>query len=425
LDRKIVLPYGKNRFEVSIPLDIPIDIILPRRIKKEDLIAEDTIYSKINKSQLTDQIRNYQQRKPKIGIVVNDKTRPVPNNILLPPLLKVFNDAGIENQDIKIFIASGTHSPMRKDEYIKIIPQNIINSYEIFVHDCDDFDNLTEKQSTTRGTPVYINRIFDAMDLKIVVGDIEPHHFAGFSGGVKSAAIGLTGRKTINTNHKLLLDDHSIVGIYDENPLRQDIEEIGQIIGVDYALNAILDESKEILQVFFGPPLQVMADGIEFSKKISVIPITTRYDFVIASAGGYPKDINFYQSQKALTHASLFCKDSGMVFLCAECSEGVGSDKYLQFVKGLKSQEDVIEKFRSNSFEVGPHKAFQVAKIAKRIRFKLFSSIGDETLGSLLINPILSIEKEISDYVMNLEKGSKIAVLPYATATIPTFMEGK
>lgn len=425
MDRKIEIPYGKTNLTVSIPTDISVDIFLPRKTNKELLITEEIIYDKIRKSRLIDQIQKYFQRNLKIGIVVNDKTRPVPNNILLPPLLRLLIEMGITNQEIKFFIASGTHTPMRKDELIKIIPQNVIDSYEVIIHNCDDFLNLTEKQTTTRGTPVFINRIFDTMDLKIVVGDIEPHHFAGFSGGVKSAAIGLTGRQTINSNHKLLLDDHSFVGVYDENPLRQDIEEIGRIVGVDYALNAILDERKEILQVFFGPPLQVMADGIEFSKKISLIPINNYYDLVIASAGGYPKDINFYQSQKALTHASLFCKDSGMVFLCAECSEGVGSDKYLEYVKSLKSHEEVIEKFRSNSFEVGPHKAFQVAKIANRIRFKLFSSISDETLGSLLVNPIHSLEKEISEFVNCFGKGSKIAILPYATATIPTYAEGK
>lgn len=425
MDRKIVLPYGKQSIEIVIPPYVNVDLVLPKKIELRNLINEEIIYKKIIQSKLHEHIISVSKIKPRIGIVVNDKTRPVPNNILLPPLLRVLTERGIEKSDIKILIASGTHSPMRKDEYIKILPQKIIEAYEIIVHNCDDTNNLTKKQSTSRGTPVYVNRIFDETDIKIVVGDIEPHHFAGFSGGVKGAAIGLTGRQTINTNHKLLLNDHSSVGIYDENPLRQDIEEIGRIIGVDYALNAILDENKDIIRVFFGPPLQVMADGIEFSKRISLIPINSRYDFVIASAGGYPKDINFYQSQKALTHASLFCKDSGMVFLCAECSEGVGSDKYLQFVKGLRSHESVIEKFRSSSFEVGPHKAFQVAKIAQRICFKMLSSINDEILDSLMINPIHSLENEIVDYINQIGTKTRIAVLPYATATIPTIKEGK
>lgn len=185
-----------------------------------------------------------------------------------------------------------------------------------------------------------------------------------------------------------------------------------------------MDEKKKLVKVFFGTPLMVMRDGIEFSKKMSLTPILKQYDFVIASAGGYPKDINFYQSQKALTHASLFCKDSGMVFLLAECSEGVGSEKYIQFVKNLPSQRSVIDKFRNAEFEVGPHKAFQVAKIAERIRFKLFSEIHREILKGLLIDPINSLENEINDYIKQLPVNASIAFLPYATATIPILTEG-
>jgi len=142
-----------------------------------------------------------------------------------------------------------------------------------------------------------------------VVGDIELHHFAGFSGGVKSAAIGLCGRQTINANHHLLLDQYSTIGEYDNNPLRQDIEEIGEMIGVNYALNAVLTENKEIIEVFFGDPIAVMRAGIELVKELTLVPVDDLYDLVIASAGGFPKDINLYQSQKAMTHAARFYRE--------------------------------------------------------------------------------------------------------------------
>jgi len=417
------MPYGNRKIEITLPANQKVDIFYPKH-PSTLIIDEESIYSIVSKG-LSDSrtIKNW-NKKTKVVVVINDKTRPVPNNKLLPPLLHYLTENGIEKSNINILIASGTHTPMRNDEFKIILSQSIIEDYSILVHNCDDENQLAYKGLTSRGTPIYINKVFDNADLRIVVGDIEPHHFAGYSGGVKSAAIGLTGRKTININHKLLLDKNSFIGIYEENPLRQDIEEIGKIIGVDFALNAILDEQKKLVKVFFGTPLMVMRDGIEFSKKMSLTPILKQYDFVIASAGGYPKDINFYQSQKALTHASLFCKDSGMVFLLAECSEGVGSEKYIQFVKNLPSQRSVIDKFRNAEFEVGPHKAFQVAKIAERIRFKLFSEIHREILKGLLIDPINSLENEINDYIKHLPVNASIAVLPYATATIPILTEG-
>ncbi len=359
------------------------------------------------------------QKVEKVAIVVNDKTRPVPNHLLLPPLLTALSERGVTEKQIIFLIASGTHTPMRKDEYFLILPEEIINSYEILPHDCDDLGNLVDKGETSRGTPVLVNALFDGATLKIVVGDIEPHHFAGFSGGAKSASIGLCSRQTITKNHTLLLDERSCVGNYANNPLRQDIEEIGKMIGVDLALNAVIDEAKQIQKVFCGPPLEVMEKGIAFLRKMVMTPISHKYDLVIASAGGYPKDINFYQAQKALTHASMFCKDGGTVLLVAECIEGVGSEKYSQFMKGVQSHSEAIQKFARTGFAVGPHKAYQVAKIASRVHFKLLSSIPPHELRDLLIEPILDLNVEINNILHSRAPEATVAILPYATVTIP------
>jgi lactate racemase len=424
MDSTISMPYGRKEIKIVIPNSCIVDTFYsPKSIAKR--ITDEQIHSLIKQS-ISDSPGSLNWNKnTKVVIAINDKTRPVPNSVLLPPLLSCLKERGITNNNINFIISSGTHTPMRNSEFLLILPQNIVENFRIIAHNCDNENDLTYKGVTSRGTPVYINKVFEDSDLRIVVGDIEPHHFAGFSGGVKSAAIGLTGRKTINANHSLLIDKNSFIGIYENNPLRQDIEEIGRIIRVDYALNAVLDEQKNILKAFFGSPQQVMVEGVEFSRSISLTTISKQYDFVIASAGGYPKDINFYQSQKALTHASLFCKDEGMVFLLAECIEGVGSDKYFQFVKGMLSHESVMEKFRNSEFEVGPHKAFQVAKIASRIHFKLFTEIDLRILKDLLIEPIHSLDREIFELIHRLPKKACVAVLPYATSTIPRIMEDK
>jgi lactate racemase len=424
MDSTISMPFGKKYVEIAIPNGRIVDTFYPKKYSNKS-ITEEQILREIKQSIINSPGALNWNQNTKVVIAINDKTRPVPNSVLLPPLLSFLKESGIINRHIKFIVASGTHTPMRNRELFMILPQDIVENYEVIAHDCDNEADLIYRGVTSRGTPVYVNRVFEQSDLRIVVGDIEPHHFAGFSGGVKSAAIGLTGRKTINANHSLLIDKNAFIGIYENNPLRQDIEEIGRIIGVDYALNAVLDEQKIILKVFFGAPQQVMVDGVEFSRSISLTPISKQYDFVIASTGGYPKDINFYQSQKALTHASLFCKDSGMVFLLAECIEGVGSEKYSQFVKGMSSHESVIDKFKNSEFEVGPHKAFQVAKIASRIQFKLFSEIDLRVLKDLMIEPIYSPNREIFELIDQLPKEARIAVLPYATSTIPRIMEEK
>ncbi|HEX7556296.1 MAG TPA: nickel-dependent lactate racemase, partial [Leptolinea sp.] len=295
----------------------------------------------------------------------------------------------------------------------------LIANYFIISHDCDDDTSLVFKGTTSRGTPVFVNRLFCETDVRIVVGNIEPHHFAGFSGGVKSASIGVCGRKTINANHTLLLESGSIVGNFDSNPLRQDIEEIGRLIQVNLALNVVMNVEKQILKCFWGDPQDVMREGILASRSVSMQKIPQRVDMVIASAGGYPKDINLYQAQKAMTHASLVLRPGGIILLAAACEEGVGSQTYENFMENVNSFDETMTKFTQQGFSVGPHKAVQIARIAQEHPILLVSEIPPERVKSLLLEPVDSIESGFSLARSMDENIHSIAVLPFAVSTIP------
>lgn len=360
-------------------------------------------------------------------IAVNDKTRPVPNDILLPPLLDELARAGLSPDDITFLIATGTHVPMQPDEYQRILPEEIYKTYTVLSHDCDNQENLVYRGETTRGTQVWANRRFVEADLKIVVGNIEPHHFAGFSGGHKSAAIGLSGRRTINQNHAMLIDPQARIAEYSSNPLRQDIEEIGELIGANLALNAILNSEKRIVTAVSGAPLAVMQAGIPLSRQICQTQTKGKYDLVIASAGGAPKDINFYQSQKAITHASLLTRDGGVIVLAAECPEGTGSRAYEEFMVGISTTAEVFEKSRAMGFRVGPHKAFQVARDAARVKIVLLSAIPYDLVARLLMVPAGSMEEAVQTALLLLSPAPpeklRIAILPHATNTIPITLD--
>ena len=245
-------------------------------------------------------------------------------------------------------------------------------------HDCDDTDNLIYLGKTAKGTPVHVNGSFMNSDIKILVGNIESHHFMGFSGGVKTAAIGLTGRETITANHSMLSHPNTTMGLYSSNPMRMDVEEIGKMIGIDFVLNIVINDNKEIIAAYAGDPVEVMAKGIDFIRKniqMDLHETAGTFDLVIASPGGYPKDINFYQAQKAITHACLFSKPEGVIILAAECRDGMGSQKFEQFLTSKNSFSEVIETFSSMPFEIGPHKAFQLAKQAITHKIILVSDI--------------------------------------------------
>ncbi len=419
------VPYGNDLLELNLPSRIfDIDRLLPGDLFHPVQNALETVNKAL--SYPIGNLHPFSQinANTSIAITVNDKTRPVPNTFLLTPLLERLHFIGVKPTNISIFIASGTHVPMSSDELHLILGTEITNNYRIIPHNCDDIEHLYALGITSRHTPVYVNKSFFHHDIKIVVGDIEFHHFAGYSGGVKSAAIGLSGRETINTNHKLLMEENSFLGIYDENPLRMDIEEIGRLMKIDLALNAVLNEKKEILDVFFGDPVEVMKAGIKLVNEICQIKIKSQYDVVIASAGGYPKDINLYQAQKAMTHGSMFCKPGGVLILIAECSEGVGSSGYYEFMRSVNSVEEVIKKFRESEFKVGPHKAYQIARIMQRHQVYLYSSIPAANVESLLLKPIESCS-QINDLIhSSLPQNGRLAILPYATACIPFIVKG-
>ena len=414
--------YGHTSINFTLADSFKVHQILPAAIfpdKPEKEIIQQALDHPLNQLDISRQF----PKLSKVVIVVNDKTRPVPNALLVPPLLKKLQSMGVNRENIRFLIGMGTHTPMPPDEYPKILPEEIISNFSISAHNCDDESTLVYKGLTSRGTPVFVNSVFDQADLRIVVGNIEPHHFAGFSGGVKSAAIGVCGRKTINANHGLLLEKESIVGNFDTNPLRQDIEEIGRLIQVDLALNVVMNVEKQILSCFWGRPNDVMRAGIYASRNVSMQKIPQLADVVIASAGGYPKDINLYQAQKAMTNASLVLRPGGIILLAAACEEGIGSQKYEAFMDGVHSVDETMAKFSNLGFAVGPHKAVQIARIAKEHPILLVSQLPAERVSQLLLTPVESIESGLT-LAQSMDRHiQSIAVLPYAVSTIPVVQD--
>ena len=214
----------------------------------------------------------------------------------------------------------------------------------------------------------------------------------GFSGGVKSAAIGVTAQETINTNHAWMSDRRSGINRYDDNlSCRVDVEEIGRLIGVDYALNAVLNEDKGIVHALAGDPVDVMRRGIPLLREIYQREVAAPYDLMIVSAGGHPKDINLYQGQKALGHSSLVMREGGTVILAIACPEGTGSRAYEEWIlaPGMTSHAAVLERYGREGFRIGPHKAWQLARDGSRVRV-LFLSDMAPTYRRLLLEPVAS-----------------------------------
>jgi len=404
------IPYGKRSLRFSLPDSADVDVIAPKSVpaaqNPNELIA----------SALQDSNLDAFADAVSVAIAINDKTRPVPHDQLLPPLLEALESMGISQDAITLIIATGAHPPMQKTEFSQVVPAEVLSRYRVISHDCDDAANLVPLGETRRGTPVSVNRTYAEADLRIVVGNIEPHQFQGFSGGVKSAAIGLAGRETIERNHAWLTDPRSRLGAFESNPARQDVEEIGAIIGIHFALNVILNDKKEILRALAGDPADVIAAAIPLVREIYQVEVDHLYDLMIVSPGGHPKDINLYQAQKALAHAALVTQPDGIIVLASACPQGAGEERFEEWMLDTPSLDTIVEQFRQEGFCLGPHKAYQIARDARGRSLFLLSELPAPDLERMHLVPVTDLQHLLETLT---DAKEHIAVMPYANATIP------
>lgn len=415
--QSIQLPYGQGYLELDLCTAAQVERLLPSHVQgvanPRAVVASALANPVGNRS-----LRNYQGACT-AAIAINDKTRPVPHNVILPPLLQALETLGLPPEAITLIIATGTHVPTPPEAFSAIVPSEVLDRYPVISHDSDAGD-LVPLGTTNRGTPITINRIFADADLRIVVGNVEPHHFAGYSGGVKSAAIGLAGRVTITANHSLLLDSRAALAAYEENPLRQDIEEIGRAADIHFALNVVMNDHKEIVQAFAGDPRAVMAAAIPAVRHIYEVEVAAPFDVTITCPGGYPKDINLYQAHKAVSCANRVTREGGVIILVAACENGIGSRGYAEFMaRDFPSHEAVMAQFVQEPFRIGPHKAYIFARDAARVdRIWVVSEIAPDAISGLLLTPG-TLEEAVQGAIAPLSDTARVGIMPYANATIP------
>jgi nickel-dependent lactate racemase len=415
--KTFAVPYGKSVIQFHLPSTLQVDVIEPGTttpVSDPAAAIQTTLAHPFGKQRLA-----HFPQESTVGIAINDKTRPNPQPTPLNFLLESLLDAGFSKQNIKLFIGSGTHTPMREEDFPLILSKEIIEDYAVVSHDCDH-SPLVSLGKTSYNTPIFVNADYFKCDLKICVGNIEPHHFMGVSGGVKTAAIGLAGRQTITINHGKLTHPQAQSGVYYMNPMRQDLEEIGKKIQIHFTLGSIINEEKQIIDVFWGDPAAVMKAALPKVRQIFGKTVAEPYDLVIASPGGHPKDINLYQAQKGLTHAARITKDDGWVVLLAACPEGSGSQGYEDYIKKAKSHEGIIHHFRNGYFKVGPHKAFQIAREALRVNIIFVSDLPAKKVKNWKLTPSKPklIDPLLEWFIDNLPPNPRIALLPAATRTM-------
>ena len=351
----------------------------------------------------------------KVAIVTSDITRPMPTYKVMPPLLDELYATGVRREDITLVFALGSHRKHTDAERRKLAGERAWN--EIACVDSEPAD-CVRMGVTGAGTPVDITRVVAEADRRICLGNIEYHYFAGYSGGAKAIMPGVSTRDAIQSNHSMMVRPEACAGALETNPLRMDIEEAGRICGIDFILNVVLSEHKEIIRAVAGHPVAAHRAGCRFLDRIYLKILPRAADIVLVSQGGAPKDLNLYQTQKALDNARHAVKQGGIIILIGSCREGLGERVFEEWMTRSASPEAMIERI-GRDFQLGGHKAAAIAMTLRKAKIYLVSDMEDDFVRSIFLIPQPSVQTALDRAFAELGPQATVLAMPYGGSTLP------
>jgi len=411
-----VIPYGKGYLEFKDIKDINLEFyfIEPKYPKKKVHLKKEilrTLKNPIKKS--LDRLRC-----ESLSLVIGDDTRPIPYRETIELLISQLSEQGIAQDKIKLIIGGGLHPPMNASKAKEILG-GVYDELEVVIHDSRKKSDLEFLGVTRQNTPVWINRNYLASEKRIVVGMIDPHQFVGFTGGAKGVSIGIAGYETIEANHSMMTDKNAKLGVIKNNPVRKDIDEIGKTAGIDFILNFVLNKDKEVIRAFAGDWFLAHRKGVNYLRNLVNVKAPCKTKITIVSPGGYPRDLNVYQAQKALSSAEVVTEENGVIILVAKCPEGLGDDIFEETLKKFEDPKEIINYFENTQFKMGLHKAYLWARTLVKHRVILVSDAIDSKYSDILKVKIVDSLDEAVKTAKKLQKTQKVNVIPYGNFTIP------
>jgi nickel-dependent lactate racemase len=349
-------------------------------------------------------------------IVICDITRPVPNEMILRPLLATLEAAGIPREKITILVATGLHRPNEGEELVEMVGQYIVDHYHIENHHGQELNEHTYLGVSPRGVPIWIDSHYVRADLKITTGLIEPHLMAGFSGGRKLICPGIAALETVKVWHGPDFLEHpkADCGILDGNPVHEENTWIGRKTGCDFIVNVVIDSQRRPLAWVAGDMVAAFEEGVKFVRDVVRDTVAEPVDIVVTSCAGYPLDTTFYQAVKGLTGALPIVKQGGTIIMCASLSEGIGSPQFQQLFRENSNLEVFVERILGKDyFVMDQWQLEELAKVRRKAKVKLVSDgLPAKTLNGLFVEAAPTIEQAVADSLAEYGPAAKIAVIP-------------
>ena len=350
-------------------------------------------------------------------VVISDITRPVPNAVILPPLLRTLEEAGIERRNITILVGTGLHRPNEGEELVRLVGPRVAADYRVENHRARDRGSLVHLGRSSAGAPIWIDRLYVEADLKIATSLIEPHLMAGYSGGRKAVCPGIVGVDTMRVLHgpELMRHPRSAEGVIEGNPFHRQALEVALRAGVDFTLNVSMNHRREVTGVFAGDLEEAHAEGVAFVEAGASAWLEEPVPIVVTTSAGYPLDLTFYQAVKGLTAVLPVVAEGGTIVLVARCSEGLGSPEFIRLLEETESAAAFEERLRDPAFfEIDQWQLQELCKVLARARVVLYSE-GVDARGphlSGLVEAADSVEAGIEAARVRHGPEAPVAVVP-------------
>jgi nickel-dependent lactate racemase len=411
------LPYGKSDVCVRIPARNFLGSIEPKQVSgAEDVTAEITraLSDPIGSKRLSEIV----QPQHKVAIVVDDFTRSTPSQAMLPPVLAELNAAGVQDENVTVIFGCGTHRAVKPEEAKRILGEELLNRVKTVSHDCNAQD-LVPVGKTKHGTNVRVNPVFAEADVKVLLGDVNLHYYAGYGGGRKSVMPAVSCRETISHNHAMLLDANARTGVLEGNPVHEDMTEAARLAKVGFILNVVTNSKGEIVKAFAGDLEQAFLEATKLVDDMYRVQVDRRADIVVVSPGGYPADINLYQAYKGLDNALEAVKRGGTIILVAECAEGHGNQVFYDWMTRLQDLNKVEREVKRH-FQLGGHKAYYLLKALKNHKIILVSSLPDYYANSVFkLKTARAVNDGLREAMKNGSSQAKVWAMPQGNFTLP------
>ncbi len=414
------LPYGKTDVCVRVPARNLLGTIEPKdQPAAIDQTAEiERALSEPIGSKRLSEIANLESR---VAIIVDDATRKTPSEHMLIPVLAELSMGGVKDENITVIFGCGTHRAVKPEEAQELLGEEVFKRVKTMSHCCSGEDAVYVGTTKTYNNKVYINRVLAEADVKVLLGDVNYHYYAGYGGGRKSLLPAVCSEETIKQNHALLVSASARAGNLDGNPVHIDMTEAARLAKIDFIVNVVENKKGEIIKAFAGDLEAAFLEAVKLVDEMYLVTVDRRADIVVVSAGGHPADINLYQACKGIDNALDAVKRGGVIILVAECPEGYGNQVFYNWMSRLSDIKS-IEKEVKRNFVIGGHKAYYLLKALQNHTIILVSSMPDFYATSIFkLKTARAVNDALAEALKITGSASRVWAMPQGSYTLPVY----